>query len=372
VDSPRAVPDGRPGSRPFPSSAPTRTSAYFQEVRAGFDDAVRRCGLVERRYEIGGRGVSVRFAAGAELIGALTRALSHLPAPRGPEPALTILVTDGRGFEPPTPPWTPPERRPTAGADEDARPALYACDDRVHGLLELERVTLSMYDTADAVGVFWVRSAATLPYYERGAPLRAILHWWALDQGWQMAHAGAVGTAAGGVLLVGKGGSGKSTATLACATSGLAYVGDNDVLVGDGPEPFVHGLYCSAKLEPGHRRRALPALDGALGATEVWAGGKELFFLDGALRGSVGVGFPLKAVVLPRVTSAARATVRRVSSAVALLSVAPSTLFALPGARRHRLQHMARALAGVPAYVLELGSDLGTVAPAIRSVLDAA
>jgi hypothetical protein len=171
------------------------------------------------------------------------------------------------------------------------------------------------------------------------------------------------------VLLVGKAGSGKSTAALACVTSGLAYVGDNDVLVDGGPEPSVHGLYCSAKLEPVHRRRALPALDRLLGSTEIWSRGKELFFLDGALRESVSTGLPLKAIVLPRVTPGERAVIRRVSSAAALLTLAPSTLFQLPGARRHRLRHMIRALERVPAYVLELGSNLETVAPAIRSVL---
>jgi hypothetical protein len=357
---------------PSVALARTRTSAYFRQVREGVADAARRLGSVERRYEVGGRCVSVCFAARPELVATLTRALAHLPAPRRSDPALTVLVADASGFEPPPPPWDPPAPRQPASSDQDTRPALYACDERVQGLLELGPGTLSMYDTAAAVGLFWSRSAEALPYYERGAPLRAIFHWWALEQGWQMAHAAAVGTASGGVLLVGKGGSGKSTAALACVTSGLAYVGDNDVFVDGGSEPSVHGLYCSAKLEPVHRRRALPALDGLLGATEIWSGGKELFFLDGALRASVSLGFPLKAVLLPRVTSATRATVRRVSAAVALLSLAPSTLFQLPGARRHRLQHMARALERVPAYVLELGSDLGTVAPAIRSVLDPA
>lgn len=351
--------------------ATCRTSAYFHALCEAFADAARRHRIVERRYEVGGRCVSLRFAAQSALIPALTRALSHLPAPRDGEPALRVLVADASAFEPPPPPWAFPAHRRPPETERETRPALYARDERVRALLELGLGTLSMYDATSAVGLFWSRSAETLPYYERGAPLRAIFHWWALDHGWQMAHAGAVGTAAGGALLVGKGGSGKSTTALACATAGLAYVGDNDVLVDDGPQPSVHGLYCSAKLEPAHRRRALPALDALLGATEAWSGGKELFFLDGALRESVSVGVPLKAVVLPRVTGGERATIRRVSSTAALLSLAPSTLLQLPGARRRRLQHMVRTLERVPAYVLELGGDLGSVAPAIRSVLAA-
>ena len=238
-------------------------------------------------------------------------------------------------------------------------------------MLELGRGTLSLYDTGSAVGLFWASSAEGLPYYERGAPLRAILHWWALGHGWHMVHAGAVGTASGGVLLVGQAGSGKSTAALACVESGLSYVGDNDVLVDGRLEPFVHGLYCSAKLEPEHRRRAVPRLDARLGTTERWSHGKELFFLDGALGRSVSVGFPLKAVVVPRITAGERATIQPMSAAAGLLRLAPSTLFQLPGARRHRFQQMVQLLQRVPAYALELGRDLGTVTPAIRTILAA-
>jgi hypothetical protein len=52
------------------------------------------------------------------------------------------------------------------------------------------------------------------------------------------------------------------------------------------------------------------------------------------------------------------------------LALAPSTLFQLPGARQQRLHHMAEILRRVPAHVLDLGSDLATVAPTIRAILD--
>jgi hypothetical protein len=347
---------------------PALTSAYFDEVRDGVAAAGRRAGFVERRYAVGGRSVNLRFA-GPGLVATLTRALSHLPEPGGAEPSLRILVAEGCVLEPPPPPWDLPRRRSPPGADQDARPALYARDARVHCLLDLGHDTLSMYDTAAAVGLFWARSGDGLGHYDRGAPLRAIFHWWALGHGCLMAHAGAVGTGRGGVLLAGKAGSGKSTAALACVGSGLAYAGDNDVLVRGGPEPFIHGVYCSAKLEPEHRRRAFPGLETLLGTSQGPGRGKELFFLEGAPRGSVGVGFPLRAVVLPRVTESARATIRRVSPAAGLLTLAPSTLFQLPGARQYRLQEMRDVLRRVPAYVLELGQDLGTVAPAIHAVL---
>ena len=64
--------------------------------------------------------------------------------------------------------------------------------------------------------------------------------------------AAAVGQAAGGVLLVGAGGSGKSTCALSCLTSDLLYAGDDYVAVELRPEPRVLSLFCSGKLEPDH------------------------------------------------------------------------------------------------------------------------
>ena len=57
-------------------------------------------------------------------------------------------------------------------------------------------------------------------------------------------------TASGGVLIAGKSGSGKSTTTLACLTSGLLYAGDDYVLADVAAEPYVHSLYSTAKLVP--------------------------------------------------------------------------------------------------------------------------
>jgi len=211
-----------------------------------------------------------------------------------------------------------------------------------------------------------------VPRYERAAPLRAILDWWGGDLGCRVMHAGAVGTESGGALLVGNAGSGKSTAVLACLGSGLSYAGDDGVAVSNGAGMLIHSLYCTAKLQPGHLRRALPHLASVLEDSEEAHQGKRMFFLDRDRSVELTSGFPLRAVLLPHVTGNDRSTTQPVSSGTALLALAPSTLFQLPGARQQRLHHMAEILRRVPAYALGLGSDLATVAPAIREILDAA
>lgn len=348
----------------------SRASAYFDEALARIVDAARRVGAVDRHVRIAGRVVRLRFA-GPALVSALTRAFAHVACDPADAPALTIHLADGAAVALPDTPWGAIDRAASAW-DEDDGALTHVRDERVEGLLRLDGGSLAMLDHAAGTALFWTASPDRVPRSERAAPLRAILDWWGGDHGWRVVHAGAVGTAAGGALLVGKAGSGKSTATLACLGSGLAYAGDDGVAVSLDGDPIVHSLYCSAKLEPHHLRRTLPHLAGALDGSEAGHLGKRMFFLDGARRGEIATAFPLRAVLVPRIADADRTTSRPASSAAGLLALAPSTLFQLPGARRERLRHMAEVLRRVPVHVLDLGRDLSTVAPAIRALLDGA
>jgi len=343
-------------------------AAYFDDLLARIAEAGRRMGFVEQDYRIGGRSVRLR-CTGPALLTSLTRALAHLACRPAGAPALTVYVSDGGAVDLPPSPWELLQTPPPTPSDRDASPVMHVRDERVDGLFHLDGASLGMLDHASSVGVSWTASER-VPHYERGAPLRTIFDWWGGRLGWHVVHAGAVGTEKGGVLLAGTSGSGKSTAVLACLGSGLSYAGDDGVGVGGRSAPLVHGLYCTAKLEPGHLRRALPHLESLLEESEEAFQGKRVFFLDRHRPAELSAGFPLRAVLLPRVTGAERSTTRRVPSAAGLLALAPSTLFQLPGAGPERLRHMADVLRRVPTHVLELGSDLATVAPAIRAVLD--
>jgi hypothetical protein len=346
----------------------SRPSTYFDELLARVTEAGRRIGFVERDYRIAGRPVRLR-CTGSAPAATLTRAFAHLVSHQVDEPMLTVYLSHGGVVALPPFPWDLPNDTAPAGSELETGLLVHVRDERVDGLFHRDGASLSMIDRASRVAVLWTASPDRVPAYERAAPLRAILDWWGRDHGWHVVHAGAVGTEEGGVLLVGKGGSGKSTAVLACLGAGLSYAGDDGVAVGEGPVPLVHSLYCTAKLEPGHLRRVLPHLAPLLEGSEESYQGKRMFFLDRHWSGELLPGFPLRAVLLPRVTGAERSTTRLVSSATGLLALAPSTLFQLPGAKQDRLRHMADVLRRVPVHVLELGSDLATVAPAIRAVL---
>jgi hypothetical protein len=353
-------------------------TAYFDDLHSRFEAAARgSVGVVERHYRIGGRPVRLRLG-GPAMVEPFTRALSHLAADPVGDPSLSVCVADATIVAAPPSPWAAlvpgPVAAPGPRADSpaaDAKPTVHARDEAVEALFQLDYAAVSLYDKRARTGMYWTASADLVPPYERGAPLRTIFHWWGLQQNWHVVHAGAVGTDDGGVLLVGKAGSGKSTVALACLAAGLAYLGDNDALLAAGAPPFVHGLYCAGKLDAEHVRRRLPHLLPLVGPREARYRNKDVFFVEARGGATLAGGFPLRAVLIPRITGAAAATARRVPASAAVVALAPSTLLQLPGAHRERLRHLVGVLRDVPAYVLEMGDDVASVPAAITRVLEA-
>src|SRR5262245_5027713 len=195
--------------------------AFFQAVDSAFERAVQAAGArIERDYLIGGYRVRLRFA-GPVLVPALTRALAHLSVPGVGAPDLTIQLweTASTGVAPPPPAWD--------------------YDDFGDGLIrgfsteqyltsfQIGTNTLSLIDNDRNQGTFWIKAVEQIPYWDRGAPLRALLTLWLNRRDRVLVHAGAVGLAEGGVLLAGAGGAGKSNTALATLATELSYAGDD-------------------------------------------------------------------------------------------------------------------------------------------------
>jgi hypothetical protein len=217
----------------------------------------------------------------------------------------------------------------------------------------------------DDVAYYWTDCAAELPYYEHSAPLLHLLHWWLESVGLHIVHAGAVGWPRGGALLVGPGGSGKSTSTLACLGSRLGVVADDYTVVGLDPAPRALALYRSAKLERGHDRElgtALPHLPPAVNPVPQ-PNDKALYFLD-----DLQPEVPLRAVLVPRVTGAPGHRIVPMARGRAFAALAPSTILQLPGAGARSLSAMRMLCDAVPVYALELGTDVAALPDVIETV----
>jgi len=216
----------------------------------------------------------------------------------------------------------------------------------------------------------WMRfeGLEAISTWEIAAPFRTLLHWWAADQGLQLVHAAAVGHADGGLLLVGRGGSGKSTTALACLAGSLGYVGDDYCLVEGGERPWIHGLYLSGK---GNARTAelLPDLRHAFQHAAYSIDGKSVVFADEIRPASVLAGCPLQAIVVPRIEGGSTSRVEPIAAVDALRALAPSTLLQLPGGRAGGLGRLAGLVRRVPAWRLGIGDDPASAVPVLADLL---
>jgi len=216
----------------------------------------------------------------------------------------------------------------------------------------------------------WLAPAGRLPAPEQARPLVRLLALWHGDRGRPVVHAGMVAWRDRGALVVGGGGTGKSTTVAACACAGLAYLGDDAIAVEERPDGGFHGhsIFATALLDPVLLRR-LPALarGGAAGGRA--ADGKCLVAMAAVAGGTIARSAPMAALVVPSLHAGAASAFAPASPAEALRALAPSTLAKRFAPDRELLSHLARLVERVPSYRLALGTDLGDAARCVRAIL---
>ncbi len=319
-------------------------------------------GVIDRHYSIAGLHVTLRFA-GEPMLALLGRAFEHLARDPSDEPSLTINVWDSEssGVEAP-PQLGEPVETPELG------PIFYHEHEGVRAMSRWK--TLSVLEFPAAEAWFWTPGPAAMPSWDWAAPFRPILHWWlGSSERLSQVHGGAIGTKDGGVLVVGRSGSGKSTTTLASLGSELRYAGDDLVAITTEPDVYVHSLYGSGKLEAHHLER-FPRLVPTVTNPVRTEHEKAVVYVDDAFPGCAITGFPLRAVLVPHVVAdRAESRVVPATAATALTALAPTTILALHPPQPNALQQMAALVRAVPCYTLELGSDLDSIPEAIVQLL---
>ena len=347
--------------QPAPETADGTLDTSIEELAQSFERAAEAAGVVERSIRIGDASVRLRFA-GMALADQLSRAFDHLVGDEPGEPALTIHVWDSEDS------GTPPPPLPSLAPGSPRGTTIYTAGDGRHFASRPALGQLSAYEQSSSSAWFWCSNAHELPFWEPAAPFRQIFHWWLPDQGALLVHGAAVGRSDGGVLLVGVGGSGKSTCALSCLTSDLLYAGDDYVAVELEPEPRVLSLFCSGKLEPDHSE-LLPHLPSPSFAGDGALEEKSVFYVADQFPERMCRGFPLRAIVAPRVQGTEPQVSPR-GPAQVLAALAPSTLLQLVPARQEALSAMAGLLGKIPAFGLEVGGPTDLIPPTIERLLD--
>jgi hypothetical protein len=122
---------------------------------------------------------------------------------------------------------------------------------------------LSVFHRTSGRGVTWFPDVVAAPW-AIGQPCIPLIHAVITDSDWCLAHAGAVGRNGQFLLLLGPGGAGKSTATLACLRAGWDYSGDDFVLL-NPRSGLVAPLFSSARI----RHSGAAAFESLIGDTVV-------------------------------------------------------------------------------------------------------
>lgn len=343
------------------SSAPAE---FVETARLCFEQAAQAAGGVrERTFQVGERSVLLRFA-GDRLVPLMVRALAHLEVPLAGRPDLTVCFFDSEstGTQMARPPWSR-EQYTNLGEIDGFN------NGQVHVTYTPGVDILHCLDRERGLAIYWTPTFRLIPWWEQSFPLRSILNWWLQDQPFQPAHAAAVGRPSGGVLITGPSGTGKSTSTLACLGSELQYAGDDYVLIRTSPSPFVFSLYSTAKLEADNLER-FPDLAPLVSNADRLDREKALIFLHEHHPRKLIRGFPIRALVIPKVTGQRDTTMETISPAGALLALAPTTTKHLLGTRRQTVEKLMRLVKAVPSYRLLAGTDLTQIPVAISGLLD--
>ncbi len=351
--------------------------AFFATLEEGFARACRQVEVVERHYVIAGCRFRLHFA-GEALLGAIEPALAHLAVAGGAEADYELHLFDAASTATPLPflaarlvdllrlRWWEllDGRREIKGLHGD----------RIRAVFHLGPDILSVLDRQRRSAYYWVESAASIPYYEKGYPLSVLLNWCLAERRRHVVHAAAIGRADGGILLTGKGGSGKSTTTLACLDGGLSILGDDYAAV-ETDGAVAGSLYNTIKLKGprdverfSHLAACVSNLDRV---DEGDAGERAVIFLHEHYPDRLLREMPVRAIFVPQVVDRADTVIRPVSPSVAFKALAPSTVFQLPGNAQSAFRALVEMVRRLPTYSIELGSDLARIPRAIEDFLDA-
>ncbi|MBL8895136.1 MAG: hypothetical protein JNJ53_11070 [Rhizobiales bacterium] len=219
-------------------------------------------------------------------------------------------------------------------------------------------------------GLMWVARDEQIPFWEEGAPFKLILHWFLGPTRLCLVHGGIVGNGRHGCMLLGPGGSGKSTTVAASFDHGLTVCGDDLALIEDcGSHWRAWGLYDALKLDPAGQK---PMPTRLAEAASVPCGDKRLLRYSDLAPDRFAKTMNLTALVQCVVAHTPFTAIKPASPAAILRALAPPTIFLLRGREDTTLTKIGKLVRSLPGYRLELGDDPAEAAAALQGWLDGA
>ncbi|MGE5042398.1 MAG: hypothetical protein ACM3IJ_05890 [Candidatus Levyibacteriota bacterium] len=335
---------------------------FLRGLHETFNKARLQSDVVERYFKVGPYIVSMRFA-GIVLANKMTPALEHLITAPAKNPSLNIFLWEGNTAQFKSIPWVNhfhKKNQPHSINILNTK-TMYTTYNPL-------KQTLNVYDEDSHTAFFWVPDARKIHSDELTSPLQNILHKFLMPKDMFLVHAGAVGIPSGGILLAGKGGSGKSTSVLSCLNSPLLYAADNCTLITEGLNTTVFSLYSSARIH-GESLWRVPEVTSSVVNAHNLEHEKALIFLNRMNPGKLILQFPLRAIFLPHITGKLDTSLSPATPRDAINALLLSTVALLPQTDPHTVQKLIAIIQNVPAYHLNLGTRMEQIPRVIAQFL---
>ncbi|WP_342071656.1 hypothetical protein [Yoonia algicola] len=224
-----------------------------------------------------------------------------------------------------------------------------------------------VFDRQTGSGVQIMPTEHGYPDWDPGSPLRNFLQWQLAKDGGALIHAGSLAVDGRGVLLAGAGGSGKSGTVLSGILHGLQTVGDDYVFV-DPASLTAYPLFDTLKQDHAGLKRLQLEDHPAIPKQVNWQNKYQFYLSDFGEAGRPD-HIQLGALLLPKVSGAAKTTLTTATAKEAFLALAPSGVSQIPGDRPLLYAVAAEVSRRLPCYRLDLGPDPAEIARAIRQCI---
>jgi len=345
-----------------PRKSEAEQQAFFDKSYEKFLEAKSATCEINYYYRIADTTVCLKFA-GDRLIPYLAPAIDHLRINDVSRPDFTICIWDSDSTKVA---MVPPPCSKDCFTDRGDIWGFNSC--RIKAAFHWIECSVNLMDLENKIGIYWVQTAKSLPYWVMASPLRTLFHWWMEHNRCQLLHAAAVATEKGAVLITGKGGVGKSTAALSCLQAGLFYVADDYVITKLKPVPSVVSLYSTAKLNADHVS-SFPNLSEFIKNTEKLDQEKAVIFLNPELNKHLISEMPLKAILTPQIAEQDHTTIKPISRWEIQRAMSFTTMSQLPYVGRHTHDYISNLASSLPHYILEVGRDFSGIPKTISNFL---
>lgn len=228
-------------------------------------------------------------------------------------------------------------------------------------------VGLQLVDKLNKKAICWFTNVAGIPSWEKSFPFRQVLAVFYENSDYCMIHGAGVASGDLGVIITAKGGSGKSTAALACLTDGFDYVGDDFILYNLNTK-YMYSLYNVAKLEF-HQLELFSNFNDLLVASNTDMQ-KQQIFLYPKFADKLANKVKVKAILVPKFDAELEETTLEPGSvALSVISMAPTTVFLLK-AGKDLFVKLTAVCHELPNYRLNTSSNIQSISRIVRKFLN--